>query len=120
MKNLINHTWLVVLLLLGLGFASCSDDDDNSNIDKSLLVGIWIDEEEGENVIFAFESQGTGYTDQYGYYDEFEWELNGNLLTLYWADGDAEKVQIKKLTQNTLVWGDEEETITFHRYTETE
>ena len=106
--------------------SSCTKDDDG-NVDSKSLVGVWklvLDEGyeicdgekeewketygDDESVIVTFNADGTGsevYDGQYEEYTErFNWKLDGNKLSLKYADYDEVSMgRVEKLTSTTLV-----------------
>lgn len=146
MKKYLKFMAYAMIAIFGLTFVSCSsDDDDSSNIDKSKLVGKWIntridwiDKREAEpwsctynddNRYLILNSDGTGSVLPYNLFENeirgtFQWNISGNKLTMFESDGDKDVYIVSSLTNNELVlrWedGPNTEISTFKKAVDTE
>lgn len=114
MKTVNLFTGLLLALFVIVG---CSNDDNNTAlIEESKLIGLWHSEPSAdpEMTLEFTTSHRTHFT-----YHEFgnngqditesgDWELNGNILKIYWDDSDegleVYNVNILELTDAKLKW----------------
>lgn len=82
------------------------------------IVGTWEYTEDGETASFVFNDDNTGSMGVSGFSFPITWELDGDTLTItvsLFGESDSESYIVDKLTDDTLVLSDGEETIELKR-----
>jgi|TARA_R110002051_G_scaffold230597_1_gene292584 hypothetical protein len=104
-------------LLIGfLILLSCSSNDNNESENDALIIGTWngkttSDGEIPENDIIKFNSNNTvtficrSICMKYNGIESSvsgTWELNKNILSLFWDEDDVEHITVSEITKYTL------------------
>ena len=101
MEILKKWSLFALMLTLSLGFVACSDDDDDDDGSSSSLVGTWYTEVEDSydsyRIELVLKSDGTGrevyYEGNYGYTDNFEYSVKGDVVTVIYEDDSYSEVE---------------------------
>lgn len=76
---------LAIVMLLTCVFAACGDKADSNN---SAIVGTWTGEDEGIEVIYCFNADGTGYSEVWGMKVDLTYEIKGDEIVMV-VDGTS-------------------------------
>ncbi|GGW39144.1 lipocalin family protein [Arenibacter certesii] len=108
---------LICGLLIGfLILTSCSSNDNDERENDALIIGTWngkttSDGEIPENDIITFNSNNTATFICRSFCIEYNgiessvdgtWELNKNILSLFWDENDVEHITVSEITKYTL------------------
>lgn len=113
---------IIMMLVMGMAFTACSDDDDNNGDGgRYPLTGTWIGEEDGEQFMYVFNGDGSGYGSYVGsnnpdYFTDYK--VTDGVLCIRWeGDDDYDEKGHIEISGNSfrIRWYDEGDWITFYK-----